>query len=102
MKTILYKCDRCKREWAKGSKDAPQLWTIGLRYSSGEGITLNYPTTPSVYKDQHWCRDCMDKLNIVIPHPKEPATPTLLPTFEDMVREMIAEEVITQINQGSA
>lgn len=102
MKTLLYKCDRCGREWAAGSKDAPQLWTIGLRYSSGDGVSQYSPTHPSAYKDRQWCRDCMDKLNIIIPVPKESAASTPPPTFEDMVREMIAEEVITQMNQGAS
>ena len=95
MKTVTYKCDRCGREWTAGSKNAPQLWSVGLRYGPGESISLSYPGT--AYKDQHWCRSCMEQVGIFMPDPQESAPTVPPPTFEDIVREMITEEVANQL-----
>ncbi len=102
MRTILYKCDRCGREWNKNDKDAPQLWTIGVICKAGEGLPpFTTVREPSAYKNQQWCRPCMDRDNIINIKPPEPDAPPPL-TFEELIREIIAEEVTTQINQGAS
>jgi len=93
MITITYKCDKCGRTWNKEDKDAPQLWIIGMKYTSHESKYSYNMGKDSPYKDQQWCRPCMDELGLIITSTVKNTPEEKRLTFEDLVRELIAEQM---------
>lgn len=87
MKTVMYKCDLCKKVI-----DFPkeQVWNVGIGIEA-EPYHLCY-----FAKQVQWCRRCTESFRLaVFVRPKKEAEnspePTL--TFEDMVRAIVQEEI---------
>ena len=87
-------CDRC------GSKhERPdQLWTIGLRYASGD-MDFQYHSGMNITNSERklLCRPCMAACGIFDPKRGEEPPPAPPPTFEELFREFIwnvAQEVV--------
>lgn len=86
-------CDRC------GSKhDKPDgLWTVGLRYASGDSDLRSSYSGTLDSKSKLLCRPCMIAYGILSPSRGEEPPPAPPPSFEELFREFIwntAQDVV--------
>lgn len=81
--TTIYKCDKCGAE----TQSREQFWEVAVTLrsiSSNDAVPRN---------KQHWCRMCVEAAGILPPVAHEQAKERVLPspTFEDLVRSIVAE-----------
>ena len=94
---VIESCDRCK----KVKTEKLQLWTAGVVYVYATSSRLNYTTGRSTQLHAHLCRTCMSEFGGVFETDdknKKVEPPSPLPTIEDYVRELIANEVSDQLS----
>jgi hypothetical protein len=81
-----YTCDRC----GHSQNDSDQMWNVVV------SITHNVHSEPGYYDGRHrvlWCRGCTEHFGLV-PARRPAGTPEpILPTLEDMIREIVREEM---------
>jgi hypothetical protein len=89
MKRQIDVCDRCGKsaETPKGKEDL-DLKTIGAGFASGPYVNIR---NPAWVKD--YCINCRTALGIATETQLQEAKPKSIPTLEDMIRELVAEEV---------
>ena len=86
MIVTTYTCDKCGHE----QTETDQMWKIG--------VTLSYLGSPKSSYDhpkaeQLWCRNCVEELGFLERHPDEEPVTDPEPTFEEIVRKIIHEEI---------
>ena len=95
MKTEIYECDKCHKK-ATTQEEVAKLALV--TFSIGTSIQY-YSTMPNVIYPtfQTWskelCKDCRDKMGLTVKVMTKQAEPNSIPTFEDMVREIVREEM---------
>ncbi|MEE9597935.1 MAG: hypothetical protein V3V96_14270 [Acidiferrobacterales bacterium] len=87
MKTVTYKCDRCKKEI---NHPKEQVWNVAV------GLECE-PKSPSLFYSScpraQWCRRCTEEFRLVVA-PSVPVPPLPPPpTIEDLIREIVQQEV---------
>jgi len=87
MITVMQKCDLCGFEQNKIAKDARQMWEIEITVRHHEC------RSPSTIKSVDWCRNCVEKYGLLPNRTEGVKVKTPEPSFEDMVREIVREEV---------
>jgi hypothetical protein len=92
MIVTTYTCDNCGH--AQTTDD--QMWQVGIAIEHSHNYGYSYAswTNRAFQHQQLWCRKCVDKTGLLTPALKSAeivAAPT--PTFEDMLRAIIREEI---------
>lgn len=90
MVLTTYICDRCKHK----VEDQRELFrvVVGLaEYQYSYGVAY-YHIQNQIHKEKQLCRACLLELGIVVPNKTETA-PATTPTFDEVIREMIREEI---------
>ena len=84
MIVTTYTCDRCNHQ----QTTYDQMWEVKIDVQH-----LNSHTRLS-QQHQLWCRKCLTEVGLLIPA-RDPAKtePPPQPSFEDMLREIIREEI---------
>lgn len=83
-----YTCDKC----GNMQEDDPLgMWQLEIKV--GERTKSNYTSRMQPVKVGLWCRSCVVKIGLLPPTKDDPPAPTPPPTFEDMIREIIQEEI---------
>lgn len=78
-----YICDKCKAV----QPTREQFWAIRVSVRTVE----NSPGWQDTFKEKQWCRTCVESIGML---PQvEPTSPFVPPSFEDVVREIIRDEV---------
>jgi hypothetical protein len=89
--TTTYKCDRCSTEQATPE----QFWKLRVELRSYKPFG-NFDSSFAA-KEAQWCRKCVETVHLAAPYQhvedKEPVPPA--PTFEEMLREIVREEIQT-------
>ena len=81
-----YVCDRCQH--TQDTDD--QMWNLGIYLSGARSYYHSMHTPPT--RAALWCRACVETIGL-LPGEK-PADPAPAPpTFEDMIRAIVREEV---------
>ncbi len=88
--TTTYTCDKCG--CAEPTSD--QMWQISVVVSRWQSLPV---TIGSAYTHRKnlWCRKCIEALGL-LPPPRNEKNEHVInpsPTFEDMVREIVHEEM---------
>lgn len=87
MIVTTYTCDKCGRE----QTESKQMWEIGI---SARESTIKFNKWVATPKESVlWCRSCVVKLGLLPSAENDPPKPVPTPTFEDMLREIIREEM---------
>ena len=86
-----YVCDRC----GHSQPSDHQMWQVGIAChatrTSGYSSSLDYKAFQAT---RMWCRGCCEAVGVLPPHaPRKAETATAQPSFEDIVRDMIREEI---------
>lgn len=84
-----YTCDRCKGQMIGGNFDH-FLEKVGVH------VGKQYGGSPSFARSADWCRPCLIAMGLRKPadHIKDdPPAPDPVPTFEDVLREIVREEI---------
>lgn len=86
--STTYKCDRCAHE----QDNATQMWNVSIGFGHLSG---NYSSSYCKKKEQLWCRSCMDKFDLLEGegNPKNQTPPIVVPTLEDIIRELCRDEI---------
>ncbi len=88
MIVTTYTCDKCGHE----QNHDVQMWDIGITVR--EKPSKNYSQYANSPKESAlWCRKCTQSLGLLPQKKTDPPTPKPTPTFEDMIREIIQEEM---------
>jgi len=89
MIVTTYTCDKCSHAQEKSE----QMWDIGIlvREPNSTKYTSSYSQNPKSM--QLWCRACVVKLGLLPSKKDDPPKPDPIPTFEEMIREIIQEEI---------
>ena len=90
MIVTTYTCDKCKH--SQTEKDKPrQLWSVGITLATV--LRAPYSSTNPVHTAQ-WCRECLISFGIMVPSKTdETKAPISPPTFDEMLRDLIQEEM---------
>jgi len=83
-----YTCDKCRHS-QEGSE---QMWDIGITVIHRPQPT-RYSYSREPVEKALWCRKCVESLGLLPAEKTDPPTSTPTPTFEDMIREIIQEEI---------
>lgn len=94
MITITWKCDRCGKEECKNSGEGNPVdfWAVAVTVRT-LAIT---PSQPARTIEQHWCRMCVEAMHLASPvrHTEQKLERSQIPpTFEDLVREIVKDEL---------
>lgn len=87
-----YTCDKCNHSQVD-PKEPRQMWVIGITIKER---TLGYSpsfSSSTPRKSADWCRKCVQSLGLLPQEKTKSPTPAPTPTFEDMIRELIQEEM---------
>lgn len=87
MIVTTYTCDKCGHE----QEEPEQMWEIGIVAREQTIKHSNYINTPR--ECALWCHSCVVKFGL-LPRPKDTSKPNPIPTFEDIIREIIQEEIV--------
>ena len=85
MIVTTYTCDRCGHTQG----DSDQMWNIGIF------VTHNHyyvSASQSPHKSVLWCRRCAEEFHM-LPTKDPVIKESVAPTFEDILREIIREEI---------
>jgi hypothetical protein len=88
MVKIEYICDKCKAV----QETYEQFWRVAI----GLGLFNSYKTEKyDEQRSQQWCRACCEKMGLLRGdnHPEKQVPPAPVPTFEDLLRDLIREEI---------
>lgn len=87
MIVTTYTCDKC----GKTQTEPKQMWELGIVAREQTAHFGRWVGTPK--ESALWCRSCVVKLGLLPSTENDPPKPTPTPTFEDMLREIIREEM---------
>ena len=90
MRTVTYKCDKCKRESTKENDLNLQEICIGTRSQTYSSYSYGYTINPYRELSVDWCEECREKMNIGNKKKEESAAPI---TIEDLIREIVVEVI---------
>ena len=90
MIVTTYTCDKCGHEQI----GSDQMWNIGISVTV-YSRTPQYSHSREPLKGELWCRPCVVKLGLLPTSEavNDPPQPDPVPTFEEMIREIIKEEI---------
>lgn len=100
-KIVTLKCDKCGMEEVNGTgvdRAVHKFYSLCVVFCEGDYLAISDGYIPNNTKRGTkkvlWCRDCAQA---VIPSPEERNKEETLPTFEELLREMVAQEVQSQL-----
>lgn len=90
MITVIYTCDRCGSAYPTDDK----MWNVGIAVEnrSSPGYYNRDWLTNKFQHQQLWCEICINQVRLKAPQPRSTTEPTP-PTFEDILRAIVREEV---------
>ena len=88
MIVTTYTCDKCSHS----QETYEQMWDIGIMVNHRANPT-SYGRFNATAKQALWCRKCIIELGLLPAKKGDEPTPEPTPTFEDMIREIIQEEI---------
>ena len=88
MIVTIYTCDKCSRV----QEEPEGMWEVGIVIRGMLGSKLsNFGPAPA--EKALWCYDCVVRIGLLPQKKDDPPKQDPAPTFEDMIREIIAEEI---------
>ncbi len=85
-----YTCDKCNHE-QDNSEEPRQLWDLGIRLKEKRSHYTQF--LESNKETVLWCRSCVVKLGLLPATADDPPVPHKKPTFEEVLREIIQDEL---------
>ena len=89
MIVTTYTCDKC----GSVRTEAKNMWDVGIVARELPKLGSFSKFLPTPRKQGLWCRACMVKAGILPSVTNDPSKPDPVPTFEDIIREIIQEEL---------
>ena len=99
----LLKCDKCgferekKTAYAEEEKEI-QFYSMGVFRCKGSYLHLDYNSI-KISQEVQWCQKCCEESKVFPPLVEARDLPKPAPTFEELLREMVAQEVFDQSQQ---
>ena len=82
-----YVCDRC----GKRQDTDDQMWVVAVQVSHHG---YRHDSSPWKSDARLWCRECVDQMHVLgVPSAEKAAKLPPAPTFEDLLREVVRDEI---------